>query len=95
MKVNKCIFLYNPSSGKGKVKKNIDIITKALTDKFGLLDVVESKSPEHLKEVVDMGCRTYDYFFPLIIIAIIYFLITLFLSKMVALMERRFKNVRN
>lgn len=42
-----------------------------------------------------IASRTYDYFFPLIIIAIIYFLITLFLSKMVALMERRFRNVRN
>ena len=63
MKVNKCIFLYNPSSGKGKIKKNLEIIKKTLTEKFGLLDVVESKSPEHLKEVVSEGCKTYDYFF--------------------------------
>ena len=42
-----------------------------------------------------IASRTYDYFFPLIIIAIIYFLITLILSKLVNLLERRMNNVRN
>lgn len=42
-----------------------------------------------------IASRTYDYFFPLIIIAIIYFLITFSLSKAVSFMERRLKNVRN
>lgn len=42
-----------------------------------------------------IASRTYDYFFPLIIIAIIYFLITLSLSKIVSLVERRFNNVRS
>lgn len=42
-----------------------------------------------------IASRTYDYFFPLIIIAIIYFLITLILSKLVNFIERRLNNVRN
>ncbi len=42
-----------------------------------------------------IASRTYDYFFPLIIIAIIYFLITFGLSKAVSFAERRLKNVRN
>lgn len=42
-----------------------------------------------------IASRTYDYFFPLIIIAIIYLIITHLLSKLVSYMERRLNNVRN
>lgn len=40
-----------------------------------------------------IASRTYDYFFPLIIVAIIYFLLTLILTKLVGLMERKLNNV--
>ena len=39
-----------------------------------------------------IASRTYDYFFPLILIAVIYLIITFSLSKLVALMEKRLKN---
>lgn len=42
-----------------------------------------------------IASRTYDYFFPLILIAIIYLIMTLGLSKLVNLMERKLSNVRN
>ena len=42
-----------------------------------------------------ISSRTYDYFFPLIIVAIIYFIMTLGLSKLVNLMERRLNNAKN
>ena len=42
-----------------------------------------------------IASRTYDYFFPLIIIAIIYLIMTLGLSKFVNVMERRLNNARN
>lgn len=42
-----------------------------------------------------ISSRTYDYFFPLIIVAIIYLIMTLGLSKLVNLMERRLNNVKN
>lgn len=42
-----------------------------------------------------IASRTYDYFFPLIIIAIIYLIMTLGLSKLVNIMERRLNNARN
>ena len=42
-----------------------------------------------------ISSRTYDYFFPLIIVAIIYLIITLGLSKLVNLMERRLNNAKN
>ena len=39
-----------------------------------------------------IASRTYDYFFPLILIAFIYLIITFTLSKLVNLMEKRLKN---
>lgn len=42
-----------------------------------------------------IASRTYDYFFPLIIVALVYLILTLSLSKMVNVMERRLNNVRN
>ena len=42
-----------------------------------------------------IASRTYDYFFPLIIIAIIYFVITLSLTKLFSRIERRLNNVRS
>lgn len=40
-----------------------------------------------------IASRTYDYFFPLIIIALIYLILTLGLSKLVAILEGRLNNV--
>ena len=42
-----------------------------------------------------ISSRTYDYFFPLIIVAIIYLIMTLGLSKLVNLMERRLNHAKN
>lgn len=42
-----------------------------------------------------IASRTYDYFFPLIIVALVYLILTLSLSKMVNVMERRINNVRS
>jgi len=42
-----------------------------------------------------IASRTYDYFFPLILIAIIYLIITLLLSKFISLMEVRLNNARS
>lgn len=42
-----------------------------------------------------IASRTYDYFFPLILIAGIYLMITLFLSRIFRMMERRLNHVRD
>lgn len=42
-----------------------------------------------------IASRTYDYFFPLILIAIIYLIMTLGLSKLVNILERRLKHARD
>ena len=39
-----------------------------------------------------IASRTYDYFFPLVLIAIIYLIITMFLSRMISILEKRLKN---
>ena len=41
-----------------------------------------------------IASRTYDYFFPLILIAIIYLIMTLGLSKLVSVLERKLNHVR-
>ena len=48
-----------------------------------------------VKETYIIASRTYDYFFPLMLIAIIYLIITLFLSKLINVMEKRLNNARN
>ncbi len=57
----KVIFVYNPSSGKGKILKNIDLIRKTITDKFGSVDIVESTSKEDFQRIIKDACLTYDY----------------------------------
>lgn len=42
-----------------------------------------------------IASRTYDYFFPLIIIAIIYLVLTLGLTKLVGVLERKLDNARS
>ena len=42
-----------------------------------------------------IASRTYDYFFPLILFAILYLIMTLGLSKLVALLERRLNYVKH
>ena len=42
-----------------------------------------------------IASRTYDYFFPLILIAIIYLIITMLLTRLISAMEKRLNNARN
>ena len=42
-----------------------------------------------------IASRTYDYFFPLLLIALIYLIMTLGLSKLVNVLERKLSNARS
>ena len=42
-----------------------------------------------------IASRTYDYFFPLIIVALIYLAMTLTLAKLITKLERKLNNVRS
>ena len=59
----KCIFVYNPESGKGKIKKYRDYILKELAEKYGEVDCVETRHAGDATELAKNACGVYDYFF--------------------------------
>lgn len=56
----KCIFLYNPKSGTGKVLKKIDYIYKTLLTKFPEVTLYETKSTEDTIMASKNACGKYD-----------------------------------
>lgn len=56
----KALFIYNSSSGKGKILKRLDFIKKELSTCFNTLHIVASKSEEHLVSLCIDSCGTYD-----------------------------------
>ena len=59
----KSIFVYNPESGKGKIKKYRDFIIKELAKKYGEIDCVETKKQGDATEFAKNSIGVYDYFF--------------------------------
>lgn len=59
----KCIFVYNPESGNGKIKKHRDYILKELATKYGEVDCVETRKAGDATEYAKNACGVYDYFF--------------------------------
>lgn len=59
----KCIFVYNPESGKGKIKKYRDYILAELATKYGNVDCVETRHAGDATELARNACGVYDYFF--------------------------------
>ena len=55
-----CIFLYNPSSGKGKIKKKSGYIKSVLETKFTSVEVYETKSAEDTYNKAVEACGKYD-----------------------------------
>lgn len=97
---------YSLGLGYGKVMRKIILpqaiknILPALGNEF--ITLVKETSIGAYIGIIELtkasdiiASRTYDYFFPLILIAIIYLAITMFLSKLINIMERRLNNVRN
>lgn len=58
----KSIFIYNPESGKGKIKKHKDFIIKELSEKYGEIECVETTHPNHACEIA-RTCTDVDYLF--------------------------------
>jgi len=56
----KCLFLYNPFSGKGRVVRYLPLIKKTLNDKFDFVDFYETKSMEDTIEKAKEACGVYD-----------------------------------
>lgn len=53
------MFLYNPNSGKGKLKKKIPYIRSKLEEKFERVDIVETESAKDLETRVREGTEKY------------------------------------
>lgn len=56
----RCIFIYNPISGRGKVFRYLEYIEKTLKKKFDEVVVYESKSSSDIKEVAEKSCQEFD-----------------------------------
>lgn len=61
--IMKSIFVYNPESGKGKIKKYKNYILRKLKEKYEEVDCVETTHPLHASELARESIGKYDYFF--------------------------------
>lgn len=56
----KCIFLYNPNSGKGKIKKSLPLIERTLKTRYEEVTLYATKSAEDMREKAAEGAEKYD-----------------------------------
>ena len=57
----KCVFIYNPNSGKGKITKKKDYIYKRLSEKFSEVEMIATEYPRHALELASKVCEECDY----------------------------------
>lgn len=57
----KCVFIYNPNSGKGKIAKKKDYIFNRLKEKFEEVEMIATEYPKHALELAKEACETADY----------------------------------
>lgn len=56
----KCIFIYNPKSGKGKVFKKLNFIKQELLKKYNTVDIHETTSQQDTITTAKDACLKYD-----------------------------------
>lgn len=56
----KCLFIYNPVSGKGKIAKKADKIVRALESKYEIVDVFETEKAGDIAAAAKKGAECYD-----------------------------------
>lgn len=56
----KCIFLYNPNSGKGKLQKKLNLVKKMLETKYDEVVIYPTQSTEDTVDRAKRSCTTYD-----------------------------------
>lgn len=56
----KCIFLYNPRSGRGSIKKKLPLIKSTLLKKFDTIDIYVTKSALDTVNIARESCEKYD-----------------------------------
>lgn len=57
----RCLFIYNPQSGKSKISKYVNYITKKLMERFSYVEVIATQSREHTIVTAKSACSTFDY----------------------------------
>lgn len=62
LKKMRCLFVYNPVSGKGKVGRREGEIAEALARRFGACDVYATRGPGELSGKAAEACGQYDVF---------------------------------
>jgi len=58
----RCLFAYNPVSGKGKIKKKLGYIVKKLSQKFETVKLYQTKGPGELSKIAREACGNFDVF---------------------------------
>lgn len=59
----KNIFIYNPESGNGKVKKYLPLILSTINNKYGEVDCLETTHAGHAHEYLKEHAHEFDYVF--------------------------------
>lgn len=55
-----CIFIYNPVSGRGRIRKKIKYIVEKLRTKYEIVDVYETKAGGDMKKAAQEAAKKYD-----------------------------------
>lgn len=58
----KCLFIYNPNSGKGRVAKKEHYIEEKLKTKYNKVDVMRTEHPHHASIIASENYNKYDTF---------------------------------
>lgn len=56
----KCLYIYNPKSGKGRAEKKRAYIERKLSTIFDSLDIVKTEYANHARELASNACGKYD-----------------------------------
>ena len=56
----KCLFLYNPNSGRGKVAKKTAYIRRKLEERYEVVNIVETSSAQDMEARAREGAEDYD-----------------------------------
>lgn len=59
----KCLFVYNPCSGNGKINKYVGYVKKALEERFDTVVIKASSYAGEISEFASKACGEYDYLF--------------------------------
>mgnify|MGYP005878874021 CR=1 FL=1 len=55
-----CIFIYNPVSGKGRIRKKIKYVVDKLREKYEIVDVYETRACGDMTAAAREAAKKYD-----------------------------------